>query len=69
LAHTFPCLCFAHEPKVKVMIIFSLFTKLPYFISNDAFPSSLINSNVSLKWKQQENKELGHTPWLVTFWG
>jgi hypothetical protein len=28
----------------------------------DALPSSLINSNVSLKWKQWKSKELGHTP-------
>jgi hypothetical protein len=35
----------------------------------DAPPSSLIDSNVGLKWKQQKSKELEHTPWLVAFWG
>jgi hypothetical protein len=34
-------------------------------ISN-AFPNSLIDSNVSLKWKQRTSKELGYTPSLVT---
>jgi hypothetical protein len=36
---------------------------------NDALPSSLIDSNVSLRWKQWKSKELGHAPWLATFWG
>jgi hypothetical protein len=31
-------------------------------VGGDAFPSSLIESNVSLKWKQQKSKESGHTP-------
>jgi hypothetical protein len=35
----------------------------------DVLPSSLIDSNMSLKWKQQKNKELGHTPSLTTLWG
>jgi hypothetical protein len=35
----------------------------------DALPSSLVDSIESLKWKQQESKELGHAPWLATFWG
>jgi len=34
----------------------------------DALPSSLIDSNVSLKWKQQKGKELGHAPWLAPLW-
>jgi hypothetical protein len=32
----------------------------------DALPNSLMDSNVSLNWKQQKNKELGHAPWLAT---
>jgi hypothetical protein len=32
-------------------------------------PNSLIDSNVSLRWKQWKSKELGHAPWLVTLWG
>ncbi len=35
----------------------------------DALPSSLIDSNVNPMWKQQKDKELGHTPWLVALWG
>jgi hypothetical protein len=31
----------------------------------DALPSFLIDSNVSLRWKQWKDKELGHVPWLV----
>jgi hypothetical protein len=38
-------------------------------IEFDAFPSSLINSNVSMEWKQRKSKELGHAPWLVTLRG
>jgi hypothetical protein len=37
--------------------------------SSDALPSSLINSNMNLRWKQQENKKLGHVPWLAALWG
>jgi hypothetical protein len=29
---------------------------------NDALPSSLIDSNVSLRWKQRKSKELGYIP-------
>jgi hypothetical protein len=29
---------------------------------NDTLPSSLTDSNVSLKWKQRKSKELMHTP-------
>jgi len=28
----------------------------------DALPSSLVDSNVSLNWKQRKSQELGHTP-------
>jgi hypothetical protein len=28
----------------------------------DVLPSSWIDSNVSLKWKQQKSQELGHVP-------
>jgi hypothetical protein len=35
----------------------------------DALPSSLINSNVSLRRKQRKSTELGHAPWLITLWG
>jgi hypothetical protein len=35
----------------------------------DVLPSSLIDSNVSLEWKQRKSKESGHTPWLATLWG
>jgi hypothetical protein len=29
---------------------------------SDALPSSLIDSNASLKWKQRKSKESGHAP-------
>jgi hypothetical protein len=32
-------------------------------------PSSLIDSNVSMRWKQQQNKELRHAPWFATLGG
>jgi hypothetical protein len=35
----------------------------------DELPSSLINSNVNMRWKQRKNKELGHAPWLAALWG
>ncbi len=35
----------------------------------DALPTSFIDSNVSLRWKQQKSKELRHAPWLATLWG
>jgi hypothetical protein len=35
----------------------------------DAIPSSLIHSNVNLRWKQWKSKELGHVPWLATLGG
>jgi hypothetical protein len=35
----------------------------------DALPSSLINSNMNLKWKQRKRKELGHAHWFATLWG
>jgi hypothetical protein len=35
----------------------------------DALPSSLIDSNVILRWKQRKVQELGHVPWLVTLLG
>ncbi len=35
---------------------------------NDALPSSLMDSNVSLNWKQRKSKESGHAPWLVALW-
>ncbi len=35
----------------------------------DALSSSLIDSNVNMKWKQWKSKELGHAPWLVALWG
>jgi hypothetical protein len=36
---------------------------------SDVLPSSLIDSNVSLRWKQRKSKKLGCTPSLATFWG
>jgi hypothetical protein len=45
-------------PKVKLAVWFP-----------DIVSSSLINSNVSLKWKQRKSKELGHIPWFATFRG
>jgi hypothetical protein len=36
---------------------------------HDTLPSSLLDSNVSLKWKHRKNKELGHALWLVALWG
>ncbi len=38
-------------------------------VSSDALPSSLIDSNVSLKWKQRKSKKLGHVIWLAILWG
>jgi hypothetical protein len=38
-------------------------------IDDNALPNFLINSSVSLKWKQQKNKELKHVPWFTTLWG
>jgi hypothetical protein len=35
----------------------------------DTLPSSLIDSNASLKWKQRKNKELGHASWFVALMG
>jgi len=35
----------------------------------DVLPSSLIDSNVNLRWKQQKNKESGHPPWLAALQG
>ncbi len=35
----------------------------------DAFLSSWIDSNVSLKSKQQKSQKLGHAPWLTTLLG
>ncbi len=35
----------------------------------DALPSSSMDSNVSLRRKQQKSQELGHAPWFVTFQG
>ncbi len=29
----------------------------------------MIDSTVSIKVKQQKDKELGYTPWLATLWG
>jgi hypothetical protein len=36
---------------------------------DNTLPSSLIDSNVNIKWKQRKSKELGHVPWFVTLWG
>jgi hypothetical protein len=35
----------------------------------DGLPSSWIDSNVSLKWKQRKSQKLGHAPWFVALWG
>jgi hypothetical protein len=51
----FGCLNFKYKV-VKIIIII-----MAFFII-DAFPNSLINSNVSLKWKQRKSKELGTLP-------
>jgi hypothetical protein len=37
----------------------SLDSSILKFFPSDVLPSSLIDSNVSLKWKQRKNKELG----------
>jgi hypothetical protein len=34
----------------------------------DVLPNSLMDSNVSLNWKQRNNKESGHVPWLIALW-
>jgi hypothetical protein len=36
---------------------------------NDAFPSSLLDSNVSPRWTQRNNEKLGYAPWLIALWG
>jgi len=36
---------------------------------SDAPPSSLMDSNVNLNWKQRKSKEPGHAPWLIALWG
>jgi hypothetical protein len=38
-----------------------------YKTNIDALPISLIDSNVSLRWKQRKNKELGHVLCPVAF--
>jgi hypothetical protein len=35
------------------------------FFACNTLPSSLIDSNVNLKWTQWKSKELGHTPWFT----
>jgi hypothetical protein len=35
----------------------------------DALPSSWIDANVNLKWKQRKNQELGHAPWFIALSG
>jgi hypothetical protein len=52
-------------------IIIDSLWRLPNIIkpTSDALPSSLMDSNVSLNWKQQKSKELGHVPWFVALWG
>jgi hypothetical protein len=35
----------------------------------DGLPSSWIDSNVSLRWKQRKSQELGHVPGLQHFGG
>jgi hypothetical protein len=35
---------------------------------DDVLPSSLINSNVNLRWKHRKSKDLKHAPWLTTLW-
>jgi hypothetical protein len=37
--------------------------------NDDAFPNSLMDSNVSLNRKQRKSKESGHAPWFVALWG
>jgi hypothetical protein len=36
----------------------------PKGVSTDAFPSSLIYSNVNPRWTHRKNEELGYAPWL-----
>jgi hypothetical protein len=60
------------ERSVKTLDLFlpSLFNQIHKNVQSfiDAVPSSLIASNVNLRWKQWKDKELGHAPWLVTLW-
>jgi hypothetical protein len=42
------------------------FLTLNFNTTLDALSSSWIDSNVSLKWKQQKSKESGHAPLLTT---
>jgi hypothetical protein len=58
------------EPWKKIFNLKCLWLVLARFdCIGNALPSSLIDSNVSLRWKQQKSKELGHDPWLVTLLG
>jgi hypothetical protein len=36
---------------------------------NDALLSSLIDSNVNMKWNIERVRNQGHTPWFATLWG
>jgi hypothetical protein len=38
-----------------------------FMASDDALPTSFIDSNVSPRWKHWKRKELGYAPWLATF--
>jgi hypothetical protein len=38
-------------------------------INYDMLPSSFIDFNALLKWKQHKSKESRHALWLVTLWG
>ncbi len=40
-----------------------------YIMLDDAFPSSLIKSNVNPRWTQWKNEELGYVLQLATFRG
>jgi hypothetical protein len=37
--------------------------------ASDALPSSLIDSNVNMKWNNERIRSQGHAPYLVTHWG
>jgi hypothetical protein len=63
--HVFKLKLFIEDKKKKKIIVGDLIS----LTISDMLPSSLIDSNVSFKWKQWKNKELGHILWLVALWG
>jgi hypothetical protein len=55
---------FTHKKKGQMIgfIISTYMTMRTQSVIIDVLPSFLMDSNVSLNWKQQKGKELGHAP-------